>query len=336
MDPIKEAFAKAKADIQYLKDQIAFLNEETSFLRQTLDDILKEESVERKVDPQGNQGFLRKESVEKDFSFPSGGPVERKVDPQGNLCFLRKESVEKDFSFPSGGPVERKVDPQGNQGFLRKESVEKDFSFPSSKEESVEREPRFSSADRQTNTLIPAQNPENPAFQHTNSSIPAQKPHQYVLKGIKSMVSSGNDGVPADRQTDQQTDQHIHLHTKIGSRTPQEHTFQHLFEISEALETLDQAKKEVRLKFKRLTKQEMEVFSAIYQLEEQGFTVDYPLLAQKLSLTESSIRDYVQKLIKKGSPILKTKENNKKIILQISPDLKKIASLPTIFQLRDI
>ena len=80
----------------------------------------------------------------------------------------------------------------------------------------------------------------------------------------------------------------------------------------------------------------MEVFSTVYQLEEQGFTVDYPLLAQKLSLTESSIRDYIQKLIKKGTPIVKTKENNKRILIQISPDLKKIASLSAIYQLRDL
>ncbi len=80
----------------------------------------------------------------------------------------------------------------------------------------------------------------------------------------------------------------------------------------------------------------MLVFSTIYQLEEQGFIVDYPLLASKLSLSESSIRDYTLKIIKKGIPLLKNKENNKKITLSISLDLKKIASLNTILQLREI
>ena len=80
----------------------------------------------------------------------------------------------------------------------------------------------------------------------------------------------------------------------------------------------------------------MAVFSAIYQLEEEGLTVDYSILSTKLSLSESSIRDYIQRTIRKGLPIQKTKENNKKVILSISNDLKKIASLQTILQLREI
>ena len=80
----------------------------------------------------------------------------------------------------------------------------------------------------------------------------------------------------------------------------------------------------------------MLVFSALYQLEEQGFIVDYPLLASKLSLSESSIRDYTQKLLKKGIPISKSKQDNKKVILAVLPDLKKIASLQTIIMLREL
>ena len=80
----------------------------------------------------------------------------------------------------------------------------------------------------------------------------------------------------------------------------------------------------------------MSVFSAIYTFEEQGFVVDYSLISQKLGLSESSIRDYTLKLIKKGVPILKLKENNKKVTLVISPELKKIASLQAILSLRQI
>ncbi|MEK6846579.1 MAG: hypothetical protein AABY16_00245, partial [Nanoarchaeota archaeon] len=98
----------------------------------------------------------------------------------------------------------------------------------------------------------------------------------------------------------------------------------------------DDLKKEVRLKFKRLTEQEMLVFSTIYQLEEQGFVVDYAILAQKLNLTEISIRDYVHKILKKEIPLIKSKEANKKIVLSIPQELKRIASLQTIFQLRNI
>ena len=63
---------------------------------------------------------------------------------------------------------------------------------------------------------------------------------------------------------------------------------------------------------------------------------DYKTLSKRLNLTESSIRDYIGKLIKKGIPVEKIKLNNKNIQLSISPNLKKIASLSTILQLRGI
>ena len=80
----------------------------------------------------------------------------------------------------------------------------------------------------------------------------------------------------------------------------------------------------------------MLIFSLIYQLEEEKGHTDYKTLSEKLKLTESSIRDYVQRLIKKGIPVEKTKINNKNIQLKISRNLKKIASLSTIMQLRGI
>jgi Mn-dependent DtxR family transcriptional regulator len=81
----------------------------------------------------------------------------------------------------------------------------------------------------------------------------------------------------------------------------------------------------------------MLVFSTIYQLEEQGNReITYKLLSKTLKLSESSIRDYVQRMINKGISIQKEKVNNKKLLLTISPNLKKIASLPTIIQLREL
>ena len=80
----------------------------------------------------------------------------------------------------------------------------------------------------------------------------------------------------------------------------------------------------------------MNIFTSIYELEEQGLIVDYSLLSQKLNLTEISIRDYIRKLISKGIPIIKNKENNKKIIISINPDLKRIASIQTIQMLREL
>ena len=148
------------------------------------------------------------------------------------------------------------------------------------------------------------------------------KPHVYRL-------STRNGGVPTDRQTNQQTDRQTHNKGKIDKIAA-------IDQVSQILESLDSMKKELRSKFKHLTNQEMLVFSTIYQLEEEGFSVDYPLVSQKLGLTESSIRDYVLKLTKKGIPIGKIKENNKKIFLTISSEFKKLASLDTILALREL
>ena len=173
------------------------------------------------------------------------------------------------------------------------------------------------------------------------------------LNGLKSpntTISTGNEGVPTNQPTNQQTNQHIIQHTgNEGVQiNPNSNPFSkppisfaaerlnRLAKVSEILQSLDDLKKEVRIKFKQLTEQEMLIFSAIYQLEEQGFIVDYSLLSNTLKLTEISIRDYVRKIIFKGIPLTKQKQQNKKVSLSISPDLKKVASLDTILQLREL
>ena len=148
------------------------------------------------------------------------------------------------------------------------------------------------------------------------------------LKDKKVVISIGNRGVQTDRQTDQQTDKRPIFEFKMNENP--------LESIPGLLSSLDNLKKEVRLKFKRLTEQEILVFSAIYQLEEEKGLCKYKDLSNKLSLTESSIRDYVRRLILKGIPIEKTKIHNKEVLLSISPNLKKIASLNTILELRNL
>ncbi len=99
---------------------------------------------------------------------------------------------------------------------------------------------------------------------------------------------------------------------------------------------MDALKKDLRKQFKRLTPQEMLVFSTIYQLTDQAIEVDYSILAKKTNLTESSIRDYVQKLLRKGLPLEKIRENNKRILLIIPPEFKRMASLDTLISLRNL
>lgn len=166
-----------------------------------------------------------------------------------------------------------------------------------------------------------------------------------VLKQPFLTSSIGNRGVSTDRQTIRQTDNQTDFKGQISSETPlnshelakaSQKTLIPTTNTSEILDQLDAIKKDLRLKIKRLTPQEMLVFSAIYQLEDQGQLVDYTLLSNTLSLSESSIRDYIQRVINKGFTLDKEKINNKKVLLHIPQDTRKLASLDTILKLRDI
>lgn len=199
----------------------------------------------------------------------------------------------------------------------------------------------------------PTHNSLNPTYlplsSADKSNTPTYNTPYSALKRQNKDISIGNKGVPTDRQTNQQTNQQTNkgsYNTKNTLNT--ENIFvldsskdlmdnpNSINDAAKILDSLDALKKEVRLKFKRLTDQEFLVFSSIYQAgEEKGYT-DYKNLSENLNLTESSIRDYVGRLIKKGISVEKTKINNKTIHLSISPNLKKIASLSTILQLRTI
>jgi cell division septum initiation protein DivIVA len=199
----------------------------------------------------------------------------------------------------------------------------------------------------------PTHNPtDNNPFVSTPTHFPTHPTPFKDLKTQNITLSTGNRGVPTDnptnRQTIQQTDnlsQRFAQPEKDKSQqdlnpyqqNPLTYTSDEFGKAKEILDTLDNIKKEIRLKFKRLTPQEMQVFSTLYSLQEQNFDeITYKILSQHLRLTESSIRDYINRLAAKGIPILKIRLNNKKITLKISPDLQRVASLATILKLREI
>ena len=165
-----------------------------------------------------------------------------------------------------------------------------------------------------------------PRQTNRQTDIQAQKRVENPVYPPNFDSSIGNEGVPTNRQTDKQTHQQTH------NIDPSEFK-----QANNILESLDNIKKGIRLKFKRLTPQEMLVFSTLYALEEQNTTeITYRTLAKQLELSESSIRDYINKLTKKGIPIEKIRQNNKTILLKTSQDLKNIATLAIIQRLREI
>jgi hypothetical protein len=181
-----------------------------------------------------------------------------------------------------------------------------------------------------------------PTLQHISPTLDSYPTYTPTLPqevgGLKTqnmIFSSGNRGVPTDRQTNRQTDQQTQKSPFLSS-TNASTIESNILEASQMLNSLDKLKKEIRLKFKQLTSQEMLVFSTIYQLEEKDNNATYSNIASLLSLTESSIRDYVLKMIRKGIPIKKQKINNRTVLLSVSQELKKIATLQTIIQLREL
>ncbi|MBT3404925.1 hypothetical protein HN832_01640 [archaeon] len=183
----------------------------------------------------------------------------------------------------------------------------------------------YNSTDRQTNPTT--------STDTSTDTLPLKS-----LKDQNIAFSIGNQGVSTDRQTDTSTDRQTQNTQEIQKKTDfdshkQIDSFDNALNI---INSLDNIKKEIRLKFKRLTEQELLVFSTIYQLDDEIGYADYKGISLKLNLSESSIRDYTLRLIKKGVPVEKTKINNKQIQLKISHNLKKIASLSTILQLRDL
>ena len=181
-------------------------------------------------------------------------------------------------------------------------------------------------------------------YSNTQTHTPTLPKEIGGLENQNMPASTGNQGVPTDKPTDRQTNQQTDRQCGEGSYNQENTLVQHTqgsfaeFErVKTILDSLDDAKKSIRLKFKRLTPQEMLIFSALYTLENQNFDeITYKLLANNLNLSESSIRDYINKLIQKGIPINKHRQNNKKIALSISKNLKQLTDLSTINKLREL
>tara|TARA_Y100000310_G_scaffold315827_1_gene366862 strand:+ start:12 stop:722 length:711 start_codon:yes stop_codon:yes gene_type:complete len=81
----------------------------------------------------------------------------------------------------------------------------------------------------------------------------------------------------------------------------------------------------------KLSRQEFLTFLTIYQQEEQG-QVTYSSVAQELKLSTGCIRTYVSGLIKKGLPVVKTKFNNKLIILSVPSEIRGLNLKKKIIQ----
>ena len=94
-------------------------------------------------------------------------------------------------------------------------------------------------------------------------------------------------------------------------------------------------KADLKAKFRSLTGQEFYIFSVLYTVEKSQEMVTYSDLAKRTGLTSSSIRDYIQRIIRKGIPLIKEKINNKVTVLKVPIELRNIATLDNLMRLRN-
>ena len=105
--------------------------------------------------------------------------------------------------------------------------------------------------------------------------------------------------------------------------------------LADLTEVMNGLKSDLKRKFKALTKQEFYIFSVLYTIEKSQESVTYGDIASKTGLTSSSIRDYIQRIIRKGIPIAKEKLNNKVIVLKVPQELRNLATLDNLMRIRE-
>ena len=76
--------------------------------------------------------------------------------------------------------------------------------------------------------------------------------------------------------------------------------------------------------FRLLSKQELKVFLTIYQLEDDNSEPNYFNISQKMKLSEHCIRSHISSLMKKNTPLVKKRLNNRTNIINIRPNFKAL------------
>jgi len=347
MGDIKEAFKRVKKDISSLNQEITSLKEEISSLHESLREI--KQTTQHIQNPQ-NQTQLPLEQRNKPYS------TQKKRFDNSTHPSTDRQKNSTDSTHPSTDNSGFK--PLNDQN-LRISTGNKGVSTDRQTHRQTHRQPDYTNF-RQTNYHYRDHGNSQPEKRGLEENYPQEGQdlssyHQSTTR--QHNTEEQHSYLPTNKNFQKQNNlQKPELHSQPQNMSsqgpsPPQNNLSHINnpqnqEINqeqntmnnalEILNSLDSIKKEIRFKFKKLTDQEMTVFSALYQLGEENEIANYKAVSRRLNLSESSIRDYVGRLMKKGIPIEKKRINNKTIHLKISEDLKKIATLPTILKLRDL
>ncbi len=156
----------------------------------------------------------------------------------------------------------------------------------------------------------------NSKLETLNSSVTEIKD---ILKAFKT-ASTGNDGVINNHQ---QSTINNHQQSTINSEHPK---------ISQ--KDLKDLEKDFSQLFKNLTDREFSVFMAIFELEKQLIEANYTQIANRLNLTETTVRGTVNRLISKNLPVTKERLFNGKTSLSLKKDFHDLNLLQKLIRLR--
>ncbi len=143
-----------------------------------------------------------------------------------------------------------------------------------------------------------------------------------LSESSKETSSNGNEGV-ANSQQQPTANNRRQSSTMIDN--PQQPTMLPLQALKESLDST----------FRSLTDREFSVFMALYTLDkEKGGNIGYSELSQQLNLSESTVRDFINILLRKNIPIQKDRYFNKKVSLSIKEEFRKLDLYQNLLKLK--
>ena len=140
---------------------------------------------------------------------------------------------------------------------------------------------------------------------------------------LKSSI--GNEGVVNNQQQS----------TVVNNQQPTINTLKKgVFDASGIQEALQEVDQVIAHKVQSLTDREFSVFAAIVENEAEALESTYTSLADRLGLSESTVRGVANRILTKGLPVVKSRFLHKKASLALSHDLKEVYTLKKLLFLR--
>jgi hypothetical protein len=149
--------------------------------------------------------------------------------------------------------------------------------------------------------------------QSTITNHPTNSMPQNNKKTSENTGSTGNEGVQEPIALAKQSDEGLRMVFKQAEKSK-----------LDDFERLRDFKAELNDRFKRLSRQELKTFLAIYQLGEEGVNPTYRAISGKMALSEHCIRAHVCSLFKKNAPLEKSRLNNRLALIFVKKDFKTL------------